>query len=336
MTGYGLRAPQAAAAATLLSVAGVFTILTTVLYLWSIWTTDPLKSIGGFLPVVSLVLILRVWRSLGWEMDGTWWGLVVLAATVAAVHLRDHAILELVISPSWSTFLPPHSLVAFAYAAGAVLLFGGVRLFRAALFPVALTWFVNPVPNFFTLHIDLPLQHVSSQIARGFAHGLGQKLTPDQLRLMFTPDFGMFIAPGCNGIRGAITMGFLALIAGYLYKFRLRVWVLVVAGAVLLGYVFNLLRLCLLVLYYIVALHIPWLQTRAEMGDYVIGACLFFVATALLFTLIQRLSPDGDLRPPRLPQEAAGEFAPRTFVLRWAALALLVVLGSVSYARALV
>jgi len=336
VTGYGLRAPQAAAAATLLSVAGVFTILTTVLYLWSIWTTDPLKSIGGFLPVVSLVLILRVWRSLGWEMDGTWWGLVVLAATVAAVHLRDHAILELVISPSWSTFLPPHSLVAFAYAAGAVLLFGGVRLFRAALFPVALTWFVNPVPNFFTLHIDLPLQHVSSQIARGFAHGLGQKLTPDQLRLMFTPDFGMFIAPGCNGIRGAITMGFLALIAGYLYKFRLRVWVLVVAGAVLLGYVFNLLRLCLLVLYYIVALHIPWLQTRAEMGDYVIGACLFFVATALLFTLIQRLSPDGDLRPPRLPQEAAGEFAPRTFVLRWAALALLVVLGSVSYARALV
>jgi hypothetical protein len=32
------------------------------------------------------------------------------------------------------------------------------------------------------------------------------------------------------------------------------VWVLVVVGAVLLGYVFNLLRLCLLVLYYIVAL----------------------------------------------------------------------------------
>jgi len=331
-----LRATQAAAAATLLSVAGVFTILTTVLYLWSVWVTDPLKSIGGLIPIVSLVLILRVWRSLGWEMDGTWWGLVLLVVTVASVHLRDHAILELVVSPSWSTFLPPHSLVAFAYAAGAVLLFGGTRLFRAALFPVALTWFVNPVPNFFTLHIDLPLQHASSLIARAFAQGLGQKLTPDQLRLMFTPEFGMFIAPGCNGIRGAITMGFIALIAGYLYKFRLRVWVLVVAGAVLLGYVFNLVRLCLLVLYYIAALHLPWLQTRAEMGDYVIGACLFFVATVLLFTLIQRLSPAGDLRPPRLPQVAAGDFAPRSFALRWAALALLVVLGSVSYARAIV
>jgi len=226
-------------------------------------------------------------------------------------------------------------VVAVAYTAGAVLLFGGVRLLRAAVFPVALTWFVNPVPNFFTLHIDLPLQHMSSYIARAFAHGMGQQLTPDQLRLMFTPDFGMFIAPGCNGIRGAITMGFIALIAGYLYQFRLRVWALVVAGAVLLGYVFNLLRLCLLVLYYIVALHIKWLQPHAEMGDYVIGACLFFFATALLFTLIQKLSPGRELRPPRLPRQGAPEYAPRSFVWRWAAFALLAALGSVSYARAL-
>ena len=335
MRGAVLRPGQAAALSAALSVVGVFTILSTALYLWSIWVNDPLKSIGGVIPIVSLVLILRVWRSLGWEMDGTWWGLVLLVVTVAAVHLRDHAILEFIFSSSVSIFLPPNSLVALAYTAGAVLLFGGLRLLRAALFPVVLMCFVNPVPHFFTLHIDLPLQHASSLIARGFAHGLGQKLTPDQLRLMFTPEFGMFIAPGCNGIRGAITMGFLALIAGYLYQFKARVWALVVVGAVLLGYVFNLLRLCLLVVYYIVALHLPWLQTRAEMGDYVIGAFLFFFATVLLFTLIQKLSPGGDLRLPRLPQAETKEFAPRSFGWRWAGFALLVVLGSVSYVRAI-
>ena len=95
----------------------------------------------------------------------------------------------------------------------------------------------------------------------GFAIALGQKLTPDQLRLMFTPDFGMFIAPGCNGIRGAITMGFIALIAGYLYRFRRYAHVAVVAGAVLLGYVFKFARLCILVLYYLVALRIHWLRS---------------------------------------------------------------------------
>jgi exosortase J len=324
----------------ILAVVGAFAILSTVLALWSLWTTDPLKSIGGFIPFLSLFFILRAWQSLDWEMDGTWWGLVILVATVALVHLRDHAILEFVFGPSWSIFVPPHSLVAFGYAAGVVLLFGGKRLFRAALFPIVLMWFVNPVPNFFTLHFDLPMQHASSMIARGFAHAMGQKLTADQLRLMFTPEFGMFIAPGCNGIRGAITMGFIALIAGYLYQFKARVTAAIVVCAVLLGYVFNLVRLCCLVLYYIVALHITWLQTRAEMGDYIIGACLFFFATALLFTLIQKLSPNGDLKPPSLRKvpRTAGfvAMAPKSFYARWGAFAVLVLVGSVSYARGLV
>lgn len=323
---------------TLLSVLGVFAIFSTGNYLWALWVNDPLKSIGAFIPVISLVLILRVWQSLGWELDGTWWGLAILVVTIALVHLRDHAILEFIFSPSWSIFLPPHSLVAFAYTAGLVLLFGGTRLFRAALFPILLTWFVNPVPNFFTMHIDLPMQHASAMIARGFAHAMGQQLTADQLRLMFTPDFGMFIAPGCNGIRGAVTMAFIALIAGYIYRFRWHIWTLMVAGAVLLGYVFNLARLCVLVLYYLVALHITWLQTRAKMGDYIIGACLFFVAAILLFTVIQRGSPSHDLKPPKLAEAPAGNLdpAPKSFLPRWVALLVLLALGSVSYARVLV
>ena len=311
-----LALPQAAALATILSVAGVFAFYSTANFLYDLWTRDPLKSIGGLIPIVSLVLILRAWRALGWEMRGTWWGLVILAATIASVHIRDHAILEFILTPSWVIFLPPHSLVAFAYTAGAVLLFAGTRLFRAAFFPIALTWFVNPVPNAFNILIDMPLQHASAKIARGFAHMLGQPLTQDQLRLMFTPDFGMFIAPGCNGIRGAITMGFIALIAGYLYRFRLKFHVLAVIGAILLGYAFNLIRLCVLVLYYIVALHIKWLQPHAEMGDYIIGACLFLVATFLLFTVILRLSPTGTLRPPPLsftPNSADKTTTPRIF-----------------------
>src|ERR1039458_6785708 len=99
----------------------------------------------------------------------------------------------------------------------------------------------------------------------------------------------MFIAPGCNGIRGSITMGFIALIAGYVYRFRWYANALVVLGAILLAYVFNLARLCMLVLYYIVALHFPSLQDKAENADYVIGAALFLVATLLLFTVIHRL-----------------------------------------------
>jgi exosortase J len=324
--------------ATLLSIAGTFAVFSTCAALWSLWRTDPLKSIGGFAAPISLLLIVRVWRSLGWELEGSWWGLAMIASMVALVHLRDVAVIELIVTPAWTIFVPPHQVVALMYVAGAVLLFGGMRLLRGAAFPVALVWLVNPVPNFFTLHVDLPLQHFSSLVARGFAHGLGQRLTPDQLRLMFTPEFGMFIAPGCDGIRGAVTMGMIALVAGYVYRFPRRTWALVVAGAVLLAYVFNLARLCTLVLYYVAALHVPWLQSRAETADYVIGACLFFVATAMLFTVIQRLSPTGSLRVPALPRverEQQWQRVPGTFLLRWLGLAAVVLVGSYGYARGL-
>ncbi len=251
--------------------------------------TDGLKSIGMVIPLVSGVLIFRAWRSLDYEMQGTWWGAFILILTIAVVHIREQAVIVFILSPQWSIFIPPHSLVAFAYTAGVVLLFGGTRLFRAALFPIVLMWFVNPIPHVFNVFVDLPLQRISAHVARAFAIALGQKLSPDQMRLMFTPDFGMFIAPGCNGIRGAVTMGFIALVAGYFYRFRWYANAAVVAGAILLGYVFNFARLCILVLYYIVAMHFPWLKSRAEMGDYIIGGCLFLLATVLLFSVISRL-----------------------------------------------
>src|SRR6202789_700049 len=312
---------QAAGLAATLAVLGLSTVWPTAVLLWNLWTQDALKSIGMFIPLVSFVLVLRVWRNLGWEMDGSWWGLVILVVTAAIVHIRNQSILIFVLSPQWSIYMPPHSLVAFAYGAGVVLLFGGPRLFRAALFPLILLWFVNPIPHIFNVFVDLPLQRVSAHVARAFAIALGQPLSSDQMRLMFTPQFGMFIAPGCNGIRGAVTMGFIALVAGYVYRFRWYAHVAVVAGAVLLGYVFNFARLCTLVLYYLVALRIHWLRSRAEMGDYIIGACLFLIATFLLFYVVRRLSESpGQIRPPAarplsLRQPVSTSFYPRFFAM---------------------
>ena len=325
----------AVGAVVVLATAGLTTIWSTTLLLRLLWVTDPLKSIGMVFPVVSLLLILRVWRSLDWEMDGTWWGLALLVVTAALVRLREQTVMTLVLGPQWSIFFPPHSAVAVAYGAGLVLLFGGPRLLRAAWFPVLLLFFVNPVPHVFNVFVDLPLQRASAHVARGFAMALGQQLSPDKLRLMFTPEFGMFIAPGCNGIRGAVTMGFIALIAGYLYRFRWRAHVLVVLGAVMLGYVFNLVRLCVLVLFYLVALHFPSLQDRAENADYLIGAALFFVAVYLLYVVIQKLgarhAAEGVMVLPRVsPGRPMPTTVPRSFYARITGLVLLVMLGVVN------
>jgi exosortase J len=312
----------AAGVAAALAILGVAAIWSTALNLWSLWTTDALKSIGMVIPVVSFLLILRAWRSLGWEMDGSWWGFAILVATAVVVKLREQAVMVLVLSPQWNLNIPPPSVVALAYGAGLVLLFGGRRLLWAAVFPVVLLLFVNPIPHLFNVYVDLPLQRASAHVARGFAMALGQPLSPDKLRLMFTPDFGMFIAPGCNGIRGAVTMGLIALVAGYLYRFRWRAHMAVVAGAILLGYGFNLARLCVLVLFYMVALHFPALEDRAENADYVIGAVLFFIAVYLLYEVIQRLGSKSDLTLPQV--EAAAPAAGGRFYAHAAAMGVLV------------
>jgi len=322
----------AALLATAVGVLGLVSVLPTALYLWDIWTTDALKSIGIFIPVICLVLLLRAWRQLGWEMRGTWWGLAVLALTILAVQLRDRTVLMMVLGLGWTIYLPPQGLVAFAYGSGFVLLFGGTRLFRRALFPLCLLLCVNPIPHLFNVFVDLPLQRVSAHVARGFAMAMGQKLSPDQLRLMFTPDFGMFIAPGCNGIRGAVTMGYIALVAGHLYRLRYRLHALLIVAAVLLGYLFNFLRLIILVLYYLIALRLPRLQAHAELADYIIGFCLFTLAAVLLFLVLSKCHK----RPPEPAPPARTTATPRSFFLRFAVMTVLLFLFSFRYATGLV
>lgn len=249
---------------------------------------------GAVVPFVSAGMILRVWRRLGWETEGTWWGFGLLAVTVALVFVQAQTLFVVMVNKNWLLQLPPLPLVAVVYAASMVLLFGGRRLLRAAWFPVVFMWAVIPVPQTFSRRIDLPLQHASAMVARGFAHLLGEQLTQDKLRLMFTPEFGMFIAPGCNGIRGAITLGMAALVVGYLYRFRWYVFAPVVAGAVLLGYLFNFLRLCLLVVWYKLALPHRWMQTHSKQADYCIGGTLFVCALLLFFFVANRLRREED------------------------------------------
>ena len=315
------------AVAVLLAILGLVTIWSSVMALWALWTTDALKSIGMVIPVASFLLVLRAWRSIGWELEGSWWGFLILVLTALLVRLRDQSVLVLILSPRWSVFFPPHALVLCAYGTGVALLFGGLRLVRASAFPLLLLLFANPIPHVFNVLVDLPLQNASAHVARAFAHSLGQPLTPDKLRLMFTPDFGMFIAPGCNGIRGSVTMGLIALIAGYLYRFR-WIWLApLVVAAVALGYLFNLLRLCILVLYYCVALHFPSLQQHGTGIDYVIGGTLFFIAVFSLYTVIQHFGQAPEPLLQRIETAPARVIA-RGFAPRAVAMALLTLLCS--------
>jgi exosortase J len=299
-----LKSRTVIALACLCAAAGLFAVFGTVATLVDIWQTDALKSVGMAVPFVCLGLILRDWRALGWETEGTWWGFVLLAATALLLFIRDQTLFIVTVNKDWLLQLPPVPLIAVLYAASFVLLFGGWRLLRVAWFPVVLMWAVIPVPQTFSRRIDVPLQHIGASVARNFAHLIGVHLTSSDLKLMFAPTTGMFIAPGCDGLRGSITMGLTAIVIAYLYRFRWYIFLPVVAAGVLLGYVFNFLRLCAMVIYDRISVSYPRLGPHEPLADHIVGACIFVLALAIFFTAVNKLRRDPALTlPPPVPSD---------------------------------
>lgn len=308
----------------LLVAVGCLGIYRELLTLWIFWTSDPLRSIGMLIPPFSVVLTLRVWRQYDWEKRGTWWGILVIALAYFLSWLRLNTMLLGMVGNA-AVSLIPLSLPEYVYGSGVVLLFAGPRVWRKAWFPLGLLLLCQPVPVIISDElIDVPLQNISARVARSFATLIGFAPTTPQLRLMFSPDFGMFIAPGCDGIRGAVTMGYVALVLGYLKRVSILRWITYVSGAVLLGYLFNFIRLCLLVLYYRVALGHPTLEGLAKQADYLIGSSLFLIAT-LLFLWLSRRS---EQKPAEKEPEAGLAGVPlrtRNLIIKSAAFAAIVV-----------
>jgi exosortase J len=334
-TGAGGRTRQDARVTALLWVgiavlaaSGCLAIYRVIFSLWVVWTSDPLRSIGLLICVASIALTLWVWRRFDWELRGTFWGLGVIALSFFMSYINQNFKFTGLVGREPVSVIPL-TLPVYLYGSGVVLLFAGTRIWRQAWFPLLLLLLTQPVPGFVSGALDIPLQSASAQVARSFATMIHFAPTTPQLRLMFSPDFGMFIAPGCDGIRGAITMGYVALLIGYVKRIAWYRWAAYVVGGVLLGYLFNFLRLCALVLYYRLALGHPLLENIAKQADYVIGSCLFLAAILLFLRLVRRKQESPGTHAGQSPPStefAAIDAEPRVrnVLLKFAGLAILI------------
>jgi len=278
-------------AAAALGLAGLYCFWPSLADLWRLWTTDALRSVGMFIPPLSLWLALRRWTLADWGREGTWWGLLLVALDIYLANFRQvHALTVPIPGAGAGASLLPFGFVLFVYASGLVLLFGGLRTWRKALFALLLLLLVNPVPFWWSNLVDLPLQAIGARTARGFAEWIGVPLSGEALTLMFSPQHGIFIAPGCNGLRSVVTMGLLALVVGHLRALPLARHALFVLIAVVLAYLCNLLRLCAVVLYSAGAVRGFGVPEYGEQVDYLIGGGLFLAATAFVLWLSKRLS----------------------------------------------
>lgn len=295
LKGKGFSSPPSFRYALLIAAlvaAGSYSILPLWLFMCRLWINDPLRAIGAVFPLLAFTGTLAAWRRIGWTLNGTFWGLPILALSILLAPITTSGIMVLRVHLQHNEPMLHPGVVMFLYAVGAVFLFGGFRLLRAAIAPLCLLLFINPVPGLFNVVVDYPLQFLSATTARHFSHLIGLHPTGEQLRMMFTPDFGMMIVPGCNGVRGSVTLGYLALIFGYIRHLRPRTLALTTLAAFLSGYLFNLLRLCILVIYYRIGVSVPSIQKYGAGVDYVIGCTLFLFATLGVGLFIRWVEPD--------------------------------------------
>ena len=302
-----------ALAFALLVAGGSLALLPLWLDAYRLWSGDALRSIGMIFPVLALLGVLAAWRRLGWAAEGNWWGLPLVTLSIPLARFVSVARLAVIVHGERINLLHPGP-VLFLYGTGATLLFGGPKLLRAGLPSLALLLAIDPVPHVFNAAIDLPMQHLSAATARSFAHLLGLQPTGEQLRMMFAPDFGMLIVPGCNGLRGAVTLAWLTLLFGSSRRLSPRLLALLTPTALLLGYGLNLLRLITLVLYYRLGLTFPSIQPYGESVDYAIGCSVFLLATLTLGMLIHLLKSSPAARTTRTL--ASTRFVPSPLALR--------------------
>jgi exosortase J len=286
------------------AAAGLWCLRTQLEGLYELLTGDPTRSVGLLIPPVAALLAWRCWRDEPWQ-EGQWWGLALITAALASAQAAAGYNPTLVLSSATSVMpltLIPVGAVICLYVSGVVVLFGGRGAWLKAAFPLLLLLFVNPLPGWFTLLVDLPLQALAARTARGFAALLHVPVSAGTLKMMFSPALGMFIAPGCDGMRGTVTMGLLAAVAGHLYQLQWLRFTLYVMGAVLCAFLLNLVRLCCVVIYYWCALRVPAIGEYGTQIDYAIGGTLFAVAAFLVLGLPRFWAPTA----PPAGRDAAG------------------------------
>jgi len=169
------------------------------------WRTDEDMSHGFLVPIVILWIVWRErgrWRTL--PVEPSWWGLAFL---ISAAGLQFASAL--------GVGLFAGSLAFLLSVAGAVLCLGGLLWLRALAFPLMLAVFMLPKLAIVYNPATLPLQLLASRIAAGILTVSGIGVIREG-NILDVGGHRVAVVEACNGIRYLLSLGFVAVVFGYL------------------------------------------------------------------------------------------------------------------------
>jgi exosortase len=221
-----------------------------------------------FYCLVVVFLVVLFWHRLVW-MSHLWWsdGLYSLSALVplislGVVYAKRNKLSAMPIRPSragiagvivaaavtvaadWLDIMNSVTpLLIVSMLCGIVLALWGTAVLKELLFPIIFLLLLVPVPPALLARIDLPLQILCAKTVEALSHGIGFSVQRAGSLLVFPGSGTIDVAPECNGARTAITMLMLSIIYVYLSRARWHSKFAVVAAAVPIAYLANLVRL---------------------------------------------------------------------------------------------
>ncbi|MEK7404099.1 MAG: exosortase/archaeosortase family protein [Acidobacteriota bacterium] len=195
------------------------------------WMDDPDMGHGIFVPLVAAYMIWgKRQEVLAEPVSGNWWGLAVVG----------YGALQLVIATLGAELFLARTAFVISII-GAVLLLGGTRVARQLAFPLALLFFMVPLPAIIFNQLTLPLQLLASRVAEVSLNLLGFPVLREG-NILELASQRLSVAEACSGIRSLLSLTFLSLVYGYLFERKLWMRGALLVAAVPIAIVANSLR----------------------------------------------------------------------------------------------
>jgi len=184
------------------------------------WMDDPDMGHGFFVPLVA--------GYIAWQKRGEWLSAPASGNWVGMALVAWGSIQLLVATLGAELFLARTALL-FTIA-GAILLAGGTRIFRALLFPLFLLVFMVPIPAIIYTQITFPLQLLASRAAELALTLIGIPVVREG-NILELPNQRLSVVEACSGIRSLLSLTFLSLVYAYFFDRKVWMrWVLLIAS----------------------------------------------------------------------------------------------------------
>lgn len=271
-----------AVASTGVACAAAAVVFAPILYHMVLhWRADPDYSHGFLVAPLAVYFALERRRKLARApIEPSWWGVLPLLLGVLALAVGRLGVELMSMRAGFVLTLN-----------GLVLLLLGLPVYRILAFPLLFLFLMVPLPQSLVNVIAFPLQLIAADLAVSTVQAFGVPVLREG-NIIHLPDFRLFVAEACSGLRSLMALGTLGVVFAYFFRKSWGERIVLVASTIPIAVLVNAFRVALTVV-------LSW-RWGSQAADGVIhqteGFFTFGLAFCLLLSeawLLSKLWPGG-------------------------------------------